>query len=172
MLQIQCFLLRSTFYKYFSKVDLKAYCTFCFWASWNLLGQVDIWYHLPDEQVVEFLLIKNVEFAISTPVDPSLKNFDDIIIACDLQIGTPNQKSWLRLCQIWRNFYVWLFSFSTHQKAMLCLSRGLDIFEDLYCSRPRTWALRAWPRTWASRPSQDVLEDSTSKKTQNTESCF
>ena len=92
MLQIQCFLLRSTFYKYFSKVDLKAYCTFCFWASWNLLGQVDIWYHLPDEQVVEFLLIKNVEFAISTPVDPSLKNFDDIIIACDLQIGTPQSK--------------------------------------------------------------------------------
>ena len=28
-------------------------CLFFFWASWNFLWQVDIWYHLPDGQVVE-----------------------------------------------------------------------------------------------------------------------
>ena len=35
-------------------------------------------------------------------------------------------------------FYVWLLSFSTNQKTMLSSSRGQDIFEDLYSSRPRT----------------------------------
>ena len=45
---------KSAFYNFFPELNnLKTYCIYFFRASWNFPEQVDIWYHLPDEQVVK-----------------------------------------------------------------------------------------------------------------------
>ena len=45
IMQIQYFVPRSMFYKFFPKLNnLKTYCAYLFWASSNFFEQVNIWY--------------------------------------------------------------------------------------------------------------------------------
>ena len=57
------------------------------------------------------LLIFHSKVFLSHKKSLLLKNFEDVILHVICGLSPPNQKSWLRLRQNSRNFYVWLFPF-------------------------------------------------------------